>query len=98
MIAALVAEFSACTSAYGKFAPLPPVAAARTGVTARPTTAPAASNAEAARATPRLKARIDVDTLLPSRTGREGWAGQNQVERNTVDIHPQYLHIFFGNF
>src|ERR1700684_1658205 len=111
MIVPLVAEFSACTSAYGKFAPLPPVAAAKTGVTARPTTAPAASNAAAARATTRLEARIDVNTLLPSassapwleprdrfagRTGR--WAGRNQVERNTLDIYPQYLCIFFGNF
>src|ERR1039457_4206249 len=63
MTVPLVAEFSACTSAYGRLAPLPPVAAADAGWTATAATPATTSDAAlAARASVRLTARMDWNT------------------------------------
>src|ERR1017187_3963144 len=65
MTVPLVAEFSACTSAYGRLAPLPPAAAAHAGAAARARTPPAASNAVLpAKATSRPGFRMAFNTLL----------------------------------
>src|ERR1035437_1536299 len=66
MTVPLVAEFSACTPAYGRLAPLPPVAAAHAGAAARARTPPAASNAALlAKATTRLRFRMVLNTFAP---------------------------------
>src|SRR5450755_1915289 len=63
MTVPLVAELSACTSAYGRLAPLPPVAAADAGWTATAATPATTSDAAlAARASVRLTARMDWNT------------------------------------
>src|ERR1700732_5400398 len=66
MTVPLVAEFSACTSAYGRLAPLPPVAAAQAGWAARATTPPTASSeALPARAMARLRSPMGWNTFAP---------------------------------
>src|SRR5258708_694014 len=69
----LVAEYSACTSAYGRLAPLPPVAAADAGWTATAATPATASDAvPAARASVRLRLRMEWNTVAPLDTGDGG--------------------------
>src|ERR1035441_14168 len=76
MTVPLVAEFSACTSAYGRLAPLPPVAAAHAGAAARARTPPAASNAALlAKATTRLRFRMVLNTFAPFEAERRTFTG-----------------------
>src|ERR1700755_867823 len=69
----LVAEFSACTSTYGRLAPLPPVAAAaaaHAGGTASANMPPAVSSAVlTARTSRRLRSRMDWNTMCSFRQG-----------------------------
>src|ERR1700722_13944525 len=65
MTVPLVAELSACTSTYGRLAPVPPVAAAQAG-TARAKIPPRASSAAlATNATTRLRYRMDRNIFAP---------------------------------
>src|SRR5450759_3476036 len=94
MTVPLVAEFSACTSAYGRLAPLPPVAAAHAGASARARTPPAASNAVLpAKATSRLGFRMAFNTFAPfeaeCRTFTGGTAVRWEEERGH-NVLPQY--------
>jgi hypothetical protein len=60
-----VAELSACTSAYGRLAPLPPVAADAGWTATAATPAAASDTVPAARARARLRSRMEWNTVAP---------------------------------
>src|SRR5258707_15767171 len=79
MAVPLVAEFSACTSTYGRLAPLPPVAVAADadGVTTAKAPAAASKPALTAKTIARLGDRMDCNTYCSFSAPQEidGWPG-----------------------